>query len=914
MRTSFPSQWRPILVAVLFVMQGCILSTDKTAIITDVKTLFEGTYQVDPYMQGNMPRKIAVLPFIDQSRSKEGFATVRKCFYNHFSSMPFQDMEIHTIDHLLRKAGLTDAEEIRKTAPQELGKILNVDAVVFGTVSNFDKIFAVLYSQVATGAEVEMYDTKTGHFLWSGKHTTRIHQGGISTTPVGIIATIIATSMNMRDIQLLRACDDLFRDMVKTIPVPKIADVAEPPVIALLTQDTKGAPKKAGDEIQVVIKGTPRMRAYFNIGDIIKGIDMKEVEPGGYLGSYRVNPGDNTTGAIITGYLTSDAGVTVRWIDAIGSVTLDTEPPSTPKSFSTAGRNGYIYLSWEKVAAADLAGYSIYRSMTPLSGFSEITRTEFAEHKDEGLANFKKYFYRIAAFDAAGNESPLSPTIESMPVTPGPTTVSGVIETDRVWYAGAGPYIIVDPVVVKDRAHLTIEAGAVIQSKGSPIVVEGRITAAGDEKRLINFGGYEGKTWDGIVFHDTKEKENRIAYARISDGRTGILCRSSSPLLEGMEITGNDLGIKVKGAFSKPRIKGSTIHRNKSTGIDVSEGAAPLIEENRINNNGGGGIAIDKAEATIRSNWIIKNERCGISVADGTVIIEKNNIFDNAPFNVKTGQQGKSVIARDNWWGAPEGLAVLKTLEGKVEIPSILNGPYPGGTSIKVPILSNELRGIIAADSYLILSRSPYRVVTDVTIDNGAILHVEPGVTIRYDQERSIVVKKGGIIARGTKEHPIIFTTSANAPAPGFYNKAVNFASRDAGAGSFFEYCKVLYATIAFDIDYGSPEITRCEIAYNSQGGIYCRNDAAPKVFYNTLHHNGGEGAVKCVGMSRPVINNNNIFDNDVAIQAFSTITIDARHNWWGAEKPDEGRIWGAAVVIEPWMKAPVPEAFRVNQ
>ncbi|HCS77643.1 MAG TPA: hypothetical protein DIW05_08145, partial [Syntrophaceae bacterium] len=202
--------------------------------------MYEGDYKVDPYMKNHVPLYVAVLPFVDLSGSKEGAKAMRLGFYNHFSSLPFKDMELYKVDDLLTKAGLTDAEAIRKTSPQKLGEILGVDAVIFGEVSDFDKYFAVLYSQVAVGAEVKMYDAKTGNFLWSGKHKVRKHEGGISTNPVGIVATVIATALNVRDIQLLRANDDLFRDMVKTIPTPSLAQAKRPPLISLLTQDTKG--------------------------------------------------------------------------------------------------------------------------------------------------------------------------------------------------------------------------------------------------------------------------------------------------------------------------------------------------------------------------------------------------------------------------------------------------------------------------------------------------------------------------------------------------------------------------------------------------------------------------------------------------------------------------------------------------
>ncbi|MCX7634484.1 MAG: right-handed parallel beta-helix repeat-containing protein, partial [Syntrophales bacterium] len=171
----------------------------------------------------------------------------------------------------------------------------------------------------------------------------------------------------------------------------------------------------------------------------------------------------------------------------------------------------------------------------------------------------------------------------------------------------------------------------------------------------------------------------------------------------------------------------------------------------------------------------------------------------------------------------------------------------------------------------------------------------------------------GGVIARGTAELPIVFTASAATPVPGFYASAVRFI-KPTKVNSAFAYCRVSYGEIAFDIHYGTPEITHCHIADNAQSGIYCRNDAAPSISFNTLTGNRGEGAITCVGNARPRINNNNITGNDFAIQARSTIYIDARQNWWGKAPPDLGMIIGdleTNVNIKPWLEAPEAKAFR---
>ena len=900
------------LVSILMVLQSCTVATKGTIITPEITNLFEGEYKVDPYMKDHIPRSVAILPFVDQSKSKEGFDVVRRGFYNHFSSLPFTDMEIYRIDSLLAKAGLTDPAAIRKTSPQELGRILGVDAVVFGEISNFDKLFLVIYSQVSVGAEIKMYDTKTGNFLWSGKHTARKHEGGIATNPVGIVAVVIATALNMRDIQLLRANDDLFRDMVKTIPVPSIADALRPPTITLLTQDSKGLPKKAGDEIKVVIQGTPKMQASFDIGRYKKKIEMKEVEPGGYYGVYKVLPGDNIDKAILTGYLTDASGNTVQWIDAVGSVTLDTTPPDKPKNLAAVGRNKLILINWEKPIAVDLAGYKVYRSTTPLSGYVEIGKTELNEYRDAEvtLVNSQKYYYRIAAFDFAGNDSEPA-QVTGMPIAPGPTPVSGEIQTNTIWYSGASPYILEGDVVVKDKTILTIEPGTEIKSKGGALIIEGRINAQGDDERIINLDtAWDGKLWAGIAFVNVKDKENLIKFIRIKNAQTAITCQSSSPRIEMSEFTQNNEVLKISGAFSKPLLANNSIYKNKGVAIQVSDGAAPLIKENSIQDNDGTGLMVQSAAPAIMQNTIARNNNNGIVVKGAGVNINQNNVIDNKPYNIVGNMTGTSVKALDNWWGSSKVLEILAGMQGKIDISFVLDAPYPHGKTQAITVLGKKVGGVIKADAYMILSNSPYRIIKDVIVDNGATLHIEPGVVLEFEQKTSLITEDGGIVARGTKENPILFTAAASSPVPGFYGSAVRI-SKKTNVNSSFAYCIIKYATTAFDIYAGAPEISYSYVANSSQNGVFCRNDATPSLSYNTFAENQGEGAIKCVGNANPKIFNNNFISNVWAIQSQSSIYIDARNNWWGASPPDKNMIFGEDINIKPWLNKKENRAFQ---
>ncbi|MEI7637201.1 MAG: right-handed parallel beta-helix repeat-containing protein, partial [Syntrophus sp. (in: bacteria)] len=715
-------------------------------------------------------------------------------------------------------------------------------------------------------------------------------------------------------IQLLRACDDLFRGMVLTIPAPTIAEAKRPPVITILVQDTKNLPKKAGDEIRVVIQGTAKMQASFDIGEFKKHIDMQEQpnEPGVYLGVYRVVPGDNVRKAVITGYLADDAGNTSQWVDAVGSVTLKTTPPDKPKSVRLVGRNAAVLLSWEKSADLDLAGYRVYRSLTPLSGYQEIARTEVTELRDEKLVNGQTYYYQVSAVDLAGNESDRAAGT-GIPVTPGPTPVSGIIEKDTAWYAGASPYIIENTVIIKDKATLTIEAGTEIRSLGAALVIEGGLIAQGDGEHVISWDtATAGKSWEGILFRNVKEKEISLRFNRIQNAATGLNLQSSSPLVESCELSLNGTAVKISGGFAKPRLIKNTILKNTAAAVVITEGAQPILTENRIQDNLKQGILVEGAAPTISRNLIARNGASGIDVKNSQAIIMENNLIDNRPYNVAGSMTGESISALNNWWGSAKGLEILAGLKGRIDIRSVLNAPYPEGKPTELPILGSSLGGTIKTDGHLILSNSPYRIAKNLVIDSGATLYIEPGVILRYDQNTVIVVEDGGIIAKGTPENPIVFTASATSPSPGFYASAVRW-SKKTTVNSALSYAIVQYADIALDIVYGAPDISSSLISRNAQSGIYCRNDAAPTVSFSTLTENRGEGAITVVGNARPKFSNNNIVSNDFAAQVRSTIYIDARNNWWGKAPPDLNMIMGdteQGINIKPWLTGPEGRAY----
>lgn len=914
MRKRNRAFWGAVALTLSVAITGCVY-TKQIKIAPPVVTQFKGELMVAPSLIDHPPQTLAVLPFLNRTEKKEAFDIVRKSFHGHFSKLNYTTMPLFKVDDSLRQAGLDTPEKIAQTSDQKLKEILRVDALIRGDVTHYDRLFLGVYSQVAVGAEVRMMDGKTGKELWRAKDVSRKHEVGITSSPVGLILVAITTALNLREIELLRSSDDLFREMVKTIPQPTVAQALRPPTIAILVHDgMKRSDKfahKTGDLIKVAMEGDPRLRAFFRIGDFKKEIPLKEEEPGTYTGSYKVMPGDNVEEALITGLLINDAGNTAEWVDVLGPVTIDTTPPGTPKGLNVIGRDKITDLNWSKNVDKDIAGYKIYRSTTPLTGYQEVGTTELTTFQDKNLNNETSYYYKVTALDLAGNESKPCDLAKATPVTPGPTSVKGMIAGEATWYAGASPYIIEDEVVIGPKATLTIEPGTIIRSKGEGISVFGKLIARGDQTSLIGFEPTApGRQWKGIIFNRTKNEDSTIEYTRINGALTGITCLSSSPLIRHNEISNNQVGLQVSESFSKPKILGNIITANFSSGVEVFAAASPTLEENEIRGNRQSGVLIKEAQPILTQNRILNNQEAGVKIFSSGSRLLNNNIHDNGEYDLYNApEKDVEVEAKDNWWGTKEGLQIVGKIFGRVDYRRALDAPYPQGKPMELPILKSPLGGSVERDSFLTLAHSPYVLEKDVTVEKGAILFAEPGVTLKYNPGTSIIVKEGGIDARGTEERVITFTSNSSSPSPGSYPAAVRFV-QPSGLASFFRYCIVEYAETGLDVAYGAPDINHCFIADHSQAGIQVANDAEPKIFFCTFTRNLGTGAIVALGTSRPKINRNHFLENPFAIQSFSSIYLDARENWWGSSPPNEVLFLGE-INYKSWLETPAAGVFQ---
>ena len=117
-----------------------------------------------------LPRSIAVLPAQNETVNLKAPEEFRLLAHSKIAAKGYETLDMADIDKKLQGKGIHDAGQIHSQTPQELGKLLGVDAVLYTTVTEFSTAYLLAYASMRVGARFELKDAKTGEKLWESDH------------------------------------------------------------------------------------------------------------------------------------------------------------------------------------------------------------------------------------------------------------------------------------------------------------------------------------------------------------------------------------------------------------------------------------------------------------------------------------------------------------------------------------------------------------------------------------------------------------------------------------------------------------------------------------------------------------------------------------------------------------------------
>jgi hypothetical protein len=153
---------------------------------------------------------------------------------------------------------------------------------------------------------------------------------------------------------------------------------------------------------------------------------------------------------------------------------------------------------------------------------------------------------------------------------------------------------------------------------------------------------------------------------------------------------------------------------------------------------------------------------------------------------------------------------------------------------------ATDVSGPITTDTVWSVAQSPYQVTSDVSVENGATLTIEPGVTVYFGPGTNLIVNTGALRARGTAVAPIVFTSikesSALTPAPGDWGQ-LRMLDGTNDVATVLEYVQIKYGR-GIVVQSASPTFNYLNITDNAGPAISIDLNSSPQGVGNQTANN----------------------------------------------------------------------------
>lgn len=195
-----------------------------------------GKAYVRPGFMDHPPKRLAVLPFVitypydltEHQTIPESHAIgrdlFRKTFYYAVTPYGYEDIKLADVDERLATAwGPLEAGGWRKASPQELGKALGADALVYGELDRLMHFSTPLYTETSLSGSLRMVDAHTAEVLW--RKSVRVAERGGALMKKGQVVDFVqdqVRSFNPR-VKFLRVADVATRRVLKGFPNPPLS-------------------------------------------------------------------------------------------------------------------------------------------------------------------------------------------------------------------------------------------------------------------------------------------------------------------------------------------------------------------------------------------------------------------------------------------------------------------------------------------------------------------------------------------------------------------------------------------------------------------------------------------------------------------------------------------------------------------
>lgn len=121
---------------------------------------------LSPEWAERAPRTVAVLPVMNQTLDLDAPEVFRPYLHQVLAAKGYSGPSKEEVDELLLTRDIREAGQVKSLTPEELGKLLGADAVLYSEVLDWSTTYLGVYASIAVSARFELVDAATATRLW----------------------------------------------------------------------------------------------------------------------------------------------------------------------------------------------------------------------------------------------------------------------------------------------------------------------------------------------------------------------------------------------------------------------------------------------------------------------------------------------------------------------------------------------------------------------------------------------------------------------------------------------------------------------------------------------------------------------------------------------------------------------------
>jgi len=141
-------------------------------VITSYGCTHSVRYFVRPDTDLTKIKKVAVLPFENHTQDRYANEKIRELVMMGLLKRGVDVIEPGEVNDILRLMRIRSVKRLTKEEIIEMGKRLNIDAIITGSVNTYEKKRALSVTYPEVSIYINLIDTDSGNILWATWHTS----------------------------------------------------------------------------------------------------------------------------------------------------------------------------------------------------------------------------------------------------------------------------------------------------------------------------------------------------------------------------------------------------------------------------------------------------------------------------------------------------------------------------------------------------------------------------------------------------------------------------------------------------------------------------------------------------------------------------------------------------------------------